>query len=148
MKSGVKVMDAMTKTPVMVNPDETLFSCVKKMIAGQVGSLVVTENNKLLGIITEKDFMEKVLAHNLDISKRTAKDIMSTRMIHISPKEDVYNAILLMSREDVRRLPVTEGDDFIGLITYKDILKIQPDLYDIFIENFKIKEEETKKRLL
>jgi signal-transduction protein with cAMP-binding, CBS, and nucleotidyltransferase domain len=145
MKSGVKVMDAMTKTPVMVQPDETLFSCVKKMVNGQVGSLVVTENNKLLGIITEKDFMEKVLAHNVDISKRTAKDIMTTRMIHISPKEDVYNAILLMSREDVRRLPVTEGDDFIGLITYKDILKIQPDLYDIFIENFKIREEETKK---
>ena len=138
----------MTKTPIMVPPDETLFSCVRKMVAGEVGSLVVTENNKLLGIITEKDFMEKVLANNIDISKKTAKDIMTTRTVNIEPTRDVYDAILLMSREDVRRLPVADGENLIGLITYKDILKIQPDLYDIFIENFKIREEETKKDLL
>ena len=57
---------------------------------------------------------------------------------------DLYDAILFMSREEVRRLPVVEKDKFIGLLTYKDILKIQPDLYDIFIEKFKIREEKNK----
>jgi len=141
-------MEAMTKAPIAVDPDEVLIKCVKKMVQGDVGSLVVTKNDKLLGIITERDFTEKVLAKNLDIKKFKAKDIMSTRMINVSPDQDLYDAIVLMSREDVRRLPVTKGDRFIGLLTYKDVLKIQPDLYDIFIERFKLREEQEKKRLL
>ena len=69
-------------------------------------------------------------------------------MIKIDPNQDLYDAILLMSREEVRRLPVTKEDRFIGLLTYKDILKLQPDLFDIIVENLKIREEETKRKLL
>ncbi len=139
MRTGIKVMDAMTKAPVKVLPEETLLTCAQKMIEGDVGSLIVEENGKLLGIITEKDFVNKAVAQNLDMQKSKAKDIMSTKMLKISPDLDLYDAIYFMSRENVRRLPVTEGDKLIGLLTYKDVLKIQPDLYDIFIENLKMK---------
>jgi signal-transduction protein with cAMP-binding, CBS, and nucleotidyltransferase domain len=148
MKTGVKVMDAMTKAPILVHPDDKLIKCVNKMIKGEVGSLVVARDNQLLGIITEKDLINKALGKNLDIKKKTAKDIMTTRMIKIDPNQDLYDAILLMSREEVRRLPVTKEDRFIGLLTYKDILKLQPDLFDIIVENLKIREEETKRKLL
>ncbi len=148
MKTGVKVMDAMTKAPILVHPDDTLTKCVDKMIKGDVGSLIVASDNQLLGIITEKDLIDKALGKNLDIEKHKAKDIMTTRMVKIDPNQDLYDAILLMSREDVRRLPVTKEDRFIGLITYKDVLKLQPDLFDILLENIKIKEEETKKKFL
>ena len=148
MKTGVKVMDAMTKAPILVHPDDKLIKCVNKMIKGEVGSLVVARDNQLLGIITEKDLINKALGKNLDIKKKTAKDIMTTRMIKIDPNQDLYDAKLLMSREEVRRLPVTKEDRFIGLLTYKDILKLQPDLFDIIVENLKIREEETKRKLL
>jgi len=141
-------MDAMTKAPILVHPDDKLIKCVNKMIKGEVGSLVVARDNQLLGIITEKDLINKALGKNLDIKKKTAKDIMTTRMIKIDPNQDLYDAILLMSREEVRRLPVTKEDRFIGLLTYKDILKLQPDLFDIIVENLKIREEETKRKLL
>lgn len=140
MKTGVKVMDAMTKAPIAVGPEENLLNCAHKMIEGDVGSLIVEENGRLLGIITEKDFVNKAVAKSLDIKKSKAKDIMSTEMLKISPNLDLYDAIYFMSRESVRRLPVTDGEKLVGLLTYKDVLKIQPDLYDIFIEKFKIRE--------
>jgi|TARA_Y100000310_G_C20666497_1_gene807782 CBS domain-containing protein len=148
MKTGIKVIDAMTKAPLIVKPDEKLINCAKKMVEGDVGSLMVVENDKPLGILTEKDFIIKVLAPNLDTEKTTVKEVMSTTLVKIQPDLDLYDAILFMSREDVRRLPVISNEKLIGLLTYKDILKIQPDLYDIFIENFKIKEEKTKLTLL
>ncbi len=140
MRTGIKVMDAMTKAPVVVGPEENLLKCADKMIEGDVGSLIVEENGKLLGIITEKDFVNKAIAKDLNIKKSKAKDIMSTTMLKISPTLDLYDAIYFMSRENVRRLPVTDGEKLVGLLTYKDVLKIQPDLYDIFIEKFKIRE--------
>ena len=141
-------MDAMTKAPILVHPDDTIIKCVDKMIKGDVGSLIVASDNQLLGIITERDLIGKALGKDLDVKKNKAKDIMTTRMVKIDPNQDLYDAILLMSREDVRRLPVTKEDRFIGLLTYKDILKLQPDLFDILVENIKIKEEETKKKFL
>ncbi len=140
MKTGVRVADAMTKIPIRVTPEENLLNCAQKMIEGEVGSLIVEEEGVLLGIITEKDFVNKAVANNLDMKKSKAKDIMSTKMLKISPDLDLYDAIYFMSRENVRRLPVTEGDKLIGLLTYKDVLKIQPDLYDIFMEKFRLKE--------
>jgi signal-transduction protein with cAMP-binding, CBS, and nucleotidyltransferase domain len=148
MKTGVKVMDAMTKAPVIVSPNESLLDCANKMTKSDIGSLIVAEDGILLGILTEKDFVKKVVARNLDLKQTKAKEVMSTKMIKISPEMDLYDAILLMSREEKRRLPVTKGERIIGLLTYKDLLKIQPDLYDIFIENFKIREEETKRNML
>jgi signal-transduction protein with cAMP-binding, CBS, and nucleotidyltransferase domain len=148
MKTGIKVMDAMTKSPVIVKPEEKLIDCAKKMIEADVGSLIIEDSGKLVGILTEKDFVTKVVAKNIDVVKTPVKEVMSTKLIQIPPELDLYDAILFMSREDVRRLPVTKNGKLLGLLTYKDILKIQPDLYDIFIENFKIREEETKQKLL
>jgi signal-transduction protein with cAMP-binding, CBS, and nucleotidyltransferase domain len=144
MKTGIKVIEAMTRSPVIVNPNEKIITCVKKMMKKDVGSLIIAENGKLLGIATEKDFVNRVIAKNLNINEIKINKIMSTKLIKISPYLDLYDAILFMSREEVRRLPVVEKDKFIGLLTYKDILKIQPDLYDIFIEKFKIREEKNK----
>jgi len=146
MKTGIRVIEAMTRSPVVVKPNEKIINCANKMIKHQIGSLIVEEKGELLGIVTEKDFVERVIAKNLDINKIEIKNIMSSKLIKISPHLDLYDALLFMSREEVRRLPVVEEGKFIGLLTYKDILKIQPDLYDISIEKFKLNSE--KERLL
>jgi len=137
MKTGVKVMDAMTKSPTKVGPNESIFKCAKKMIESDVGSIIVEDKGKIIGILTEKDFVTRVASKRLDMDKTKVKDVMSKKLIEISPELDLYDAILFMSREEVRRLPVTKEGRLVGLLTYKDVLKIQPDLYDIFIENFR-----------
>ncbi len=147
MKTGIRILDAMTKSPEFIKSDESVFKAVRKMIKGGVGSLLIIEDDKLLGIVTEKDLLTKVLAKNLDIKKTPVGKVMSKKPIMIGPDEDLYDAMVLMSREEVRRLPVVDKGVVVGLLTYKDVLSIQPDLYDLFINNFNIKESERKSML-
>jgi signal-transduction protein with cAMP-binding, CBS, and nucleotidyltransferase domain len=141
MKTGIKVMDAMTKTPVIVGPEETIINCANKMIEGEVGSLIIEKDGKILGILTEKDLMTRVVAKNLNVEQTSVKEVMSTKILHVEPELDLYDAMFFMSRENVRRLPVVKEEKLMGLLTYSDVLKIQPDLYDLFVEKFKLKEE-------
>jgi len=133
-KIGVKVSDIMTKKPVIVSPDTNLPSCARKMLSKNVGGIIVKENYLLLGIVTEKDIVEEAVGKELNIKKTRVKDIMTTGMITIHPNADLAEAVNLMIREDVRRLPVTENKKLVGLLTVKDILKAQPKLYQRFYD--------------
>jgi CBS domain-containing protein len=139
METGVKVIDAMTKAPIVVDPKESIIVCAKLMLEKGVGSLLVKKNDVLLGILTEKDLVDKIIAKKIDPSNTFVEKIMTkTEMVTISPNEDLHYAMLLMSRENKRRLPVVDNGKIMGLLTYKDVLKIQPDLYDLFVEKFKM----------
>lgn len=144
MKTGIKVIDAMTKNPITIEKTATIKEAALKMLKNNVGSLIIKENDKLLGIITEKDMIDKVLAKNLDAEKTIVKGIMSQEIKTILPQMDLYDAITKMRDEDVRRLPVIENDEVIGLLTEKDVLKIEPSLFDVLVEKFRIREEKTK----
>ena len=69
MKTGIKIMDAMTTNPAYVSPEESVHNCVKKMINENVGSMLVVEEGKLFGIVTERDMLNKVIAKDIDIKK-------------------------------------------------------------------------------
>ncbi|MBU2634616.1 MAG: CBS domain-containing protein [Nanoarchaeota archaeon] len=144
METGIKVCDAMTKKPEVITPNIYLNEASKKMLIGGVGSLIVKENDKLVGMLTEKDIV-KAISNNLNPSTTTVNNIMVKKIITIDPKKDLYEAILKMNKEDVRRMPVISSNNkLIGLLTMKDILKLSPVLYDLRIEKFKIKEEDEK----
>jgi signal-transduction protein with cAMP-binding, CBS, and nucleotidyltransferase domain len=145
MKTGVKVGDAMTEKPVIVNPLDTIETCAKKMLENNVGNVIVKENNTLKGIITEKDFVEKVIAIGKDPKIIKAQDIMVKNLKTITADVDIYDAMQKIIKEHIRRLPVVnEEGNLIGMLTHRDILKLQPSLFDIFIENIKIKESVRK----
>lgn len=142
MKTGIKVCDVMTKKPIVVSPDDNLKDCAKKMLRQRVGSLIVKEGDKLVGIVTEKDFVNKVVADGKDPSKTKVQDIMKKRVTTISPEVDIYDALVKMNKERVRRLPVTVDSNVIGLLTLRDILSVQPQLFENFTEILDIKKHE------
>jgi signal-transduction protein with cAMP-binding, CBS, and nucleotidyltransferase domain len=147
MKTGIKIVDAMTANPISVNADENVLNCVKKMIDEQVGSVLVVDETKLLGIVTERDLLNKVIAKNVDLKKTPISEVMSKKPIYAEPELDIYDAMVLMRIEEIRRLPVVDKGIIVGLLTQKDILSIQPELYDIVIESFKIREGDRKSSL-
>ena len=65
MRTGISVRDAMTQKPIVIKPDISAEECAKIMLKNKVGNLVVHDENKLVGMITEKDFVDKVIAHGL-----------------------------------------------------------------------------------
>jgi CBS domain-containing protein len=139
MKKTISVRYAMTRNPVIISPNENVVECAKKMIAEGVGSLIVSENDKLKGIITEKDLIEKVLSKNLDGKNIPASKVMTSITITIDPEQDIMHAINMMNEKKVRRLPVINKEGkLLGLITVHDILKIEPALFEIMLEKSKI----------
>lgn len=146
MKLGVKVGDVMTRNFVHVKPDTTLIKCAKEMIHRRVSSLIVKEKDKLKGLILN-NLVLKAIVEKKDISKINTKDIMVQKVATIHPNKDIYEAILLMNRKKVRQIPVTiNKDKVIGMITMKDILKIEPTLFDTAAEIIEIKEATAKRR--
>lgn len=138
MKYGILVKEFMTTSPISISPNESAKSAANLMISKGVGSLLVLNEDRLVGILTEKDLVEKIISGNKSPEKILVKDIMSTDVFGIGPDVDLYDAAKLMTEKNVRRLPIIEDDKLIGLVTEKDILKIKPSVIDILMQKANI----------
>ncbi len=144
MRTGFKVGDAMTFNPISVSPDTTIEECAKIMKEKKVGSVLILDGKILKGIITEYDIVKKVVADSLDAKKVKAKDVMTKKPVTITPDKDIYDAMIKLRDNNIRHLPVTVDNELKGFLTLKDILKIQPELFDIVVEAIEIREENEK----
>ena len=144
MKTGYKVHDCMTTKPISVTPEATLEDCAKVMSANHVGALVVKDNHQSKGLITEQDIVRKLLAKGINPLTKKVKDFMETKLATISSNDDIYDALIKMRDLNIRHLPVVENGRMIGLLTLKDILKIEPQLFELLVEKFELREETRK----
>ena len=131
MKIGVKVGDVMTRDFVSVNPHISLLDAARVMVKKHVGSLIVEEKDILKGIITDKDIIWALTKKPNHLSKITVGDISKRKVQTIKPNADLYAALKTMQKSKFRRLPVTVNKKIIGLLTLKDILRIEPALFEI-----------------
>ena len=143
-KTGYKVCDAMTEHPVVVSPKTRLKECSKIMNEKHVGALIVKENDALLGLITEQDIVRKVIAKGINPLKEKVGGYMEKNVVTISPKDDIFEALTKMRNLNIRHLPVIDGKKMVGLLTLKDALKIQPQLFSLLLDKFELREESRK----
>jgi signal-transduction protein with cAMP-binding, CBS, and nucleotidyltransferase domain len=107
--------------------------------------LILQEESFLKGILTEKDIIWALTKKSrMDLSKVRAGDICAKKLTTIKPSADVTDAIKLMRKKKFRRLPVTINKKVIGYLTLKDILRIQPELFEIAQESYVIREQAEK----
>lgn len=144
MKTGYKVYDCMTTKPISVAPDTSLEQCAKVMAKNHVGALVIKENHKSIGLITEQDIVRKVIAKGTNPLTKKVKDFMEKKLKTVSPNADIYDALIIMRDSNIRHLPVVDKGNMVGLLTLKDVLKIEPSLFDLLVEKFELKEEKRK----
>jgi CBS domain-containing protein len=127
----VSVREAMTPNVLTVGPDASVARAAKLMAKRSVGSVVVVRSKKPLGILTERDLLMKVLSADLKPSKIPVKKIMSSPVVTITPDTDVTDAARIMARNRIRRLPVVERGELVGILTTMDIMSISPDLLEL-----------------
>ncbi len=144
IKTGYTVGDAMTMNPITISGNKTLREAAKIMAKEHIGSLLVTEEKSIIGIVTERDIVKKAVALLGNPSLKKVKEVMATDLVTTSPEEDIFEAIRIMRDYNFRHLPVKHNGKIVGLITLKDILKIEPDLYEIMVEKIQLREEERK----
>ncbi len=144
MKTDIRVLDAMTSRPITIGPDESIYSCANIMKEHELGSMIIRDNEKVVGIVTEYDIVRKAVAKKIPF-ENPISDIMSTSLVYVKPNNDIFEALNLMKKNNVRHLPVVDSENnLIGYITLKDILRIQPQFYELIIDKLKIREAERK----
>ena len=106
-----------------ISPNAKVLDAVAKMADKDVGSLVVMEGEKLVGIITERHYSRDVVLKGRTSPNTLVGEIMETNVIHVTSEQSVERCMALMTDKRVRHLPVVEGTKLIGIISIGDLLK-------------------------
>ena len=117
----ILVKDVMTKAIISVTNETTIFQVAKMMEQGGIGAVLVNKNGHLSGIITDRDYATKIVAHNLS-SDTPVEKIMSSPLITINFDESISDAAARMTSKKIRKLAVTDNGIIIGLITSTDLV--------------------------
>jgi CBS domain-containing protein len=105
-----------------------------------VGSLIIVEGNKRIGIITREDIINKVIVKELVTSKTLIQDIMTKDLITCPPECDISEAARLMSKNRYERIPVVSMGKLVGIISSREIAKVAPAALEILTEHLRIEE--------
>jgi signal-transduction protein with cAMP-binding, CBS, and nucleotidyltransferase domain len=143
INTGVKIGDIMDRNMLFASPNDNIMACAEKMIKNRMGLIIVKGKDKI-GLLSKKDIIW-ALTKDADLKKIKAGDIMSKKIISINPSKDIYDGLLLMKKNNKRWLPVIEKGKLIGMLTIKDILRIEPSLFDIAVQNSCMRRERMKR---
>ena len=108
---------------ISVSPDTTVLEALKIMDEKNIGSIVVSDNGNYLGIITERDYSRKVILKDKNSANTPVSEIMSSSLPRVSPTDSIDHCMALMTRQNIRYLPVFENNQLAGIISMSDVVK-------------------------
>jgi len=117
------VQSVMAQPVITTKTDTSVREAAELMSKKNVGSIVVTYEGKPVGIVTERDIVERVVAKGLDASKLQMKGIMSKSLITTKGDIPIIEAIRMMQKNNIRRLLIMENKKLIGIVTQRDLLR-------------------------
>ncbi len=140
MEGALPVRAVMTSAVKTSRPDASASELVRKMNRFGVGSIVVIQGERPVGIITERDILRKIVELGLDPETTTAKEIMSTPLLTISEDASVEEAAELMVKRGLKKLPVIHEGKLIGIVTTTDLVRGVPKLLSAYKELLGVRE--------
>ncbi len=123
------VRDIMSDDVVSVSVDDSLEKAAKLMREYNIGSLPVCRNEKVMGIITDRDITLRGVAEGTNANQKKVGDIMTMQPVVGSPEMNVHEAAKIMSEKQIRRLPIVDNNTIVGMVALGDI-SLQPNLSD------------------
>jgi CBS domain-containing protein len=105
-----------------ISPGATVFEAIQLMADKNVGALLVTEQDKLVGIISERDYTRKVVLKGKSSKTTAVKEILSRDVIHVTPSHTVQDCMRLMTDHHFRHLPVLDGNKIAGIVSIGDLV--------------------------
>jgi CBS domain-containing protein len=115
------VRDTMTENPRSIGASTSVVEAARLMREEHIGSLPITEDEQLVGMITDRDITTRVVAEAADPQRTSVGDVYSRDLISIEPDKDLEEALRLMAQHQVRRLPVVENGRLVGIVAQADI---------------------------
>jgi len=124
MKSAAQILKSKPEQTVeTVTPSASVFDAVKRMAEKNIGALLVMEDAKIVGIITERDYARKIILMGRSSKETPVRDIMTFPVMHVRPDQTNEECMALMTDNRVRHLPVMDKGTLIGLISIGDLVK-------------------------
>ena len=117
------VQNIMSKPVITIDANSTVHNVALLMSTENVGAIVVTSNNKPIGIITERDIVKRVVAKGLDPSKTHLDSVMTKPLASARSSMPIVDAIRMMQKRKIRRLVVMDKEKMIGIVTQRDLLR-------------------------
>src|SRR6266567_3382442 len=98
-----------------IEASATVFDAIKKIVDKNVGSILVTEGDEVVGIMTERDYLRKIIV----------REIMTSPLVYVTPETTIEESMAIMTDRRIRHLPVVEEEDVVGIISIGDLVKFQ-----------------------
>ena len=132
------VRDIMVRNIKTVRTDDSVYDAALKMNKFSIGSVIVTNNGRPVGIITERNVLDRIVVPRLDAGSVRAKDIMSSPLVTIDIHAAVDEAAHIMAKKKIKKLPVIEGEKVVGLVSTSDIIRANPTQIGILNELLRV----------
>ncbi len=104
-----------------ISPDATVYNALQLMAEKEIGALVVVEDGKMVGILSERDYARKIILKGKSSKETKVREIMTTKVIHISPDKKVGKCLSLMTKHHFRHLPVLDKERLVGILSIEDV---------------------------
>jgi predicted transcriptional regulator len=117
---------------ITTKKDSTVEEAVKLMSKHEIGCLIVTENDNPIGILTERDLLNRILARSQDLKRIRVEEVMSAPLVSVEPNVQLGDVSRLMFQKNIKKMPIVKKGKLIGLVTLTDILRIQPQLIKMY----------------
>jgi len=124
----------MVKDVITVNPNATVKDATKLMNKHNIGCLIVVGKGKVVGIVTERDILRKIVEASKNPEKTKVSEIMSTKLLVAAPNMDVVDAAKMMLQRKIKKLPIVTNKKLVGLVSLTDIartVRIQPEMMNV-----------------
>jgi CBS domain-containing protein len=108
-----------------IDASATVFDALTKVVEKNVGSILVTEDDKVIGIMTERDYLRKVAVKGRTSHDTLVREIMTSPLIYVTPETTIEESMAIMTDRRIRHLPVVENDEVIGIVSIGDVVKFQ-----------------------
>ena len=124
MKNAAQILKSKSDAVVhAVTPDTTVFDAVKLMADKNIGALLVRENDKVVGIFSERDYARKIVLMGLSSKTTAVRDIMISNVCCVRPDQSIEECMSVMTDKRIRHLPVLDNGKLVGLISIGDLVK-------------------------
>ena len=123
MKTVNQILDGKNTGIITVSPNDTVQDALEIMAEKRISSFPVIEKGNVVGIISERDYIRKAVPKRVAPWDITVREIMSEKVIYVSPEDPIDECMRLMTTNHFRHLPVKNGDDLVGMLSISDVLK-------------------------
>ena len=118
------VREAMSTEPICLTSSTTLIDAAVQMREYDIGGVLITDQDRIYGVLTDRDIVIRALAEGRDPASTTAGEIASRQLVTVSPDDPVNRAVELMREHAVRRLPVCQDGRPVGIVSIRDLMRV------------------------